>query len=97
MSQGTTEHVQTGMTEDRRCREKAIWGNCRAAETFADDQLREWRKGILPLPSEKEKEKKKFKTLKLHHIKLNSKVISISIIRKLKNNTNTSMLIMTSQ
>lgn len=36
MSQGTTEHVQTHTTENRRCRKKAVWGNCRAAETFAD-------------------------------------------------------------
>lgn len=58
MSQGTTEHVQTGTTEDRRCREKAVWGNCRAAETFTDGQLRERRKGTLPLRSEREKGKK---------------------------------------
>lgn len=52
MSQGTIDHVQTGMTEDRRCKEKAIWGNCRVAETFADGQLRERKKGILPQSSE---------------------------------------------
>lgn len=45
MSQGTTEHVQTGMTEDRRCRKKAVWGNCRAAEIFTDGQLRERKRG----------------------------------------------------
>lgn len=40
MSQGTTDHVQTGTTEDRRCRKKAGLGNCRAAKILTDVQLR---------------------------------------------------------
>lgn len=54
-------------------------------------------KGVPPFTWWKVKEKK-FQIPKLHHIKLNSKIISISIIRKeIKNNTNTSMVIVTSQ
>lgn len=67
MSQGTTDHVQTGTTEDRRCRKKAGLGNCRAAKILTDVQLRERRKGIIPLPSEKEEEEKKFQTPKLQN------------------------------
>lgn len=58
MLQGTTEHIQTHTTKNRRCREKAIWGNYRAEETFEDRWSAEGEEKREPLfISKKEKEK----------------------------------------
>jgi len=87
MSQGTTEHVQTGMTRTEDAG-KRLFGVTAGLQKHSQMISRgRGERGSFLYPMRSKRKKKKFKTPKLHHIKLNSKVISISIIRKVKNNT----------
>lgn len=67
----------------QKMQRKGCLGQLQGCRTFVDGQLTKKRKGIHPLCSEK-REKRNSKLPNFNHIKLNPKVISISIIRKEK-------------